>query len=118
MRRGLLSDGMAAADEWQWLDAGGAGRYLNLPTSTVYRLIQDGRLEALSWPVRVRRPALDECIERCRITPGELPYASRLKGHGAEPPITAKGVPDRRYGPVTRPARDTPPRGTGDAGDL
>jgi excisionase family DNA binding protein len=82
-----------------WLDAEGAGRYLSLPTNTVYRLIQDGHLDAVSCPDRIRRRALDEFLERCRIKPGDLPYASRLKGRGQEPPLTAKGLPDRRYGP-------------------
>jgi hypothetical protein len=83
----------------EWLDVEAAGRYLGLPVGTVDRLIRDGLLEGTRHPVRVRREALDACIERCRIGAGDLPFASSSTGRGGDPPLTAKGLPNRRYGP-------------------
>ena len=90
---------MAAADEW--LDAEQAALLLGLPTKDIYRMIDGGRLKALSFPVRIRRQELDDCLERCRIKPGELPWASRSTGRGVEPPITSKGVPIVATAPAT-----------------
>ena len=59
------------ADRDEWLDVDAAGRYLNLPSKTIYRLIRDGHLDVLSFPVRTRRQDLDVCLERCRIKPGD-----------------------------------------------
>ncbi len=86
-------------DHDEWLDAEAAGRYLNLPTSTIYRLIQAGQLDARSWPVRIRREALDECLERCRIKPGALSFSTQSDPpRSAQPRINRDGTPDRRYG--------------------
>ena len=85
--------------EQAWFDAEGAATYLNVPVSTVARLIRDGLLDGKHSPVRLRRQDLDACIERCRIKSGDLAYASRPGGRPGEPPITSKGRPDRRYRP-------------------
>ena len=65
----------------EWLDVEAAARYLNFHPNTIYRLVHDGKLPALRFPVRIRRDDLDTCVERCRILPGELahliPYARR-----------------------------------------
>jgi hypothetical protein len=86
-------------DHYEWLDAEAAGLYLGLPVGTIDRLIRDGLLDGRRHPVQVRREALDACIERCRIGAGTLPFASHSTGRGGEPPLTAKGLPNRRYGP-------------------
>jgi excisionase family DNA binding protein len=89
------------ADEDEWLDAEAAARYINLPVRSIYRLIHDGRLEAVRLPVRVRRHELDACLERCRIRPGEVAHLNAYPGGAsrvAEPPLTKQGRPDRRYG--------------------
>lgn len=67
-----LSSVPKVAEEAEWLDAEAAGRYLNLPTDSIYRMIQDGQLPALRFPVRISRHDLDACFERCRVKPGEL----------------------------------------------
>ena len=86
-------------DHGEWLDADAAGRYLNLPASTIYRLITHGQLDARSWPVRIRRQALDECLERCRIRPGDLSFSKQFDPPRApQPRINRDGTPDRRYG--------------------
>lgn len=61
----------------EWVDVEAASRYLNLSANTIYRLVRDGKLTALMFPVRVRRRDLDICFERCRIKPGELRHLSR-----------------------------------------
>ena len=118
MRRSLAFGNLrTVGNHEEWLDAEAAGRYLDLPTSVVHRLITDGQLDARSFPVRVRREALDACLERCRIKPGDLPYASRCKGRGEEPPITKEGKPDRRYGSrysATRGDREPSDNGVAD----
>ena len=89
------------ADEDEWLDAEAAARYINLPVRSIYRLVHDGRLEAVRFPVRVRRHELDACLERCRIRPGEVAHLNAYPGGAsgvAEPPLTKQGRPDRRYG--------------------
>ena len=86
-------------DHDEWLDAEAAALYLGLPAGTVDRLLRDGLLDGRRYPVQVRRDALDACIERCRIGAGTLPFASHSTGRGGEPPLTAKGLPNRRYGP-------------------
>lgn len=93
---GLPSD--LVGDHSELLDGEAAGRYLSEPASTVDRLIRKGLLEGCRHPDGVRREALDDCLERCRIKPGELPWASRLNGRGEEPPITRNGQSDRRHG--------------------
>ncbi|MCA1708124.1 MAG: helix-turn-helix domain-containing protein, partial [Actinobacteria bacterium] len=59
------------ADDDEWLDAEAAARYINLPIGSIYRLVHEGRLEAVCPPVRVRRQDVEDCVERCRIRPGE-----------------------------------------------
>lgn len=91
--------------EEDWLSAEEAGRCLNLPASTIYLLIRDGRLDASRDPVRVRRKDLDACLERCRIRAGQVAHLNQYAGGASrpgEPPITSKGRPDRRYGRRTR----------------
>lgn len=86
-------------DHEEWLDAEAAGRYLNLPASAIYRLIRNGQLDARSWPVRIRRDALDACMERCRIKPGALPFSKEADPpRAAHPRVNRDGIPDRRYG--------------------
>ena len=88
------------ADHDEWLDVDAAARYLSLPASTIRRLIRHGQLATLRFPVRVRRQELDACLDRCRIKPGDLSYASQgPPRRPGDPPSTRKGVPDRRYGP-------------------
>ena len=41
------------------------------------------------------------CLERCRIRPGELAHLdanATRRGGSREPPLTARGTPDRRFG--------------------
>jgi excisionase family DNA binding protein len=52
------------AEETEWLDAEEAARYLDFHANTVYRMIRDGKLPALRFPVRIRRQDLDTVIER------------------------------------------------------
>ena len=71
------------ADKDQWLDVEAAARLLDFPPNTVYRLIREGKLPALRFPVRIRRQDLDSVLERCRVKPGELsgrPTARRQRG--------------------------------------
>ena len=63
----------------EWLDAEAAGRYLNLPTTTIYQMVRDGRLPALRFPVRIDRQHLDTVLERCRLKPGELAHLNRSR---------------------------------------
>ncbi len=73
-----------------------AARYINLPVRSIYRLIHDGRLEAVRFPVRVRRHELDACLERCRIRPGEVAHLNAYPGGAsrlAEPPLTKQAGP-------------------------
>ena len=79
-----------------------AARYLAFHPNTVYRMIREGKLPALRFPVRIRRQDLDTVIERCRIKPGELAHLNQYakRGHLSSVRSTTKaGVPDRRYGP-------------------
>src|SRR4051794_38041284 len=89
-------------EETEWLDAEEAARYLAFHPNTVYRLIREGKLPALRFPVRIRRQDLDTVIERCRIKPGELAhlnqYAKRDHLSGVRS-TTKAGAADRRYGP-------------------
>jgi excisionase family DNA binding protein len=65
--------------EAEWLNTETAGRYLNLPTTTIYRMVREGRLPALRFPVRIHRQHLDTVLERCRIKPGELAHLNRSR---------------------------------------
>jgi excisionase family DNA binding protein len=65
------------AGDAEWLDAEAAARYLNLHPNTIYQMIRDGRLPAMRFPVRIRREDLDDCLERCRIKPGELAHLNQ-----------------------------------------
>ncbi len=90
----------ALADD-EWVDAEAAARYINLPISSIHRLLHEGRLEVVCPPVRVRRQDVEDCAERCQIRPGELTHLNAYPGGAsrvAEPPLTKKGRPDRRYG--------------------
>ncbi len=84
------------------MDVEAAARYLNFHPNTIYRMVRDGQLPALRFPVRIRREDLETCLERCRILPGELahlnPYA-RSRHTAPVAPVTRSGTPDRRYGP-------------------
>jgi len=85
-----------------WLSAEEAGRYLNLPASTIYLLIRDGQLNARLSPVRVCRADLDACLERCRIRAGQVAHLNQYADGASrpgDPPITRTGQPDRRFGP-------------------
>ena len=91
---------LAVAEE-EWLDAEAAAAYLGLPTRLVYAMVNAGQVPALRFPLRIRRRDLENCLERCRIRPGELahldPNATR-RGGSRVPPLTARGTPDRRFG--------------------
>lgn len=92
----------------QWIDVEGAAKLLDFHPNTVYRLIGDGKLPALRFPVRIRRRDLDGLLERCRIKPGELAHLNAYaKGtHLApEPLVTQAGRPDRRFGPRVKKPR-------------
>jgi excisionase family DNA binding protein len=65
--------------EPEWLDVEAAARFLNLRPNTIYRLINDGQLPALRFPVRIRREDLEACLERCRILPGELAHFKPIR---------------------------------------
>ncbi len=62
------------AAEAEWLSVEEASSYLGLPANTIYRMVRDGRLTALRFPVKVRRNDLDRFFELCRIKPGELAH--------------------------------------------
>ena len=93
------------AEEAEWMDVEAAARYLDFHANTIYRLVREGRLPALRFPVRIRREDLDACLERCRIKPGELAHlnqyarGTQLSGRTS---ITKAGTPDRRFGPRIR----------------
>ncbi|MCA1676440.1 MAG: helix-turn-helix domain-containing protein, partial [Actinobacteria bacterium] len=63
--------------EPEWLGAEAAAAYLNLSPKTIYRLIHDGVLPAVRFPVRVRRDDLDALLDRCRVRPGELAHLNQ-----------------------------------------
>ena len=65
------------AGEAEWLDAEAAARYFRLPVDTIYRMVRDGQLPALRFPVRIARHDLERLPERCRIKPGELAHLNR-----------------------------------------
>ncbi len=45
---------------------------LGLPERAIYRPIDEGKLGALRWPVRIPLDEVEAVLERCRIKPGEL----------------------------------------------
>jgi len=102
----------AVEDHDEWLDPEAAARYLSLREITICRLIKEGELDGVGLPVRVRRQALDAYLERCRIKPGDLPYASQSTGRGEPPPTTKGGHLDRRYGPRYTARRSSDGRST------
>lgn len=75
------------AEEAEWLDVEAASRYVKLPTDTLYRLVREGKLGAVRFPVRIRRQDLDALNELCRIRPGELAH---LHGRRSRPRYTAE----------------------------
>ena len=85
----------------EWLDAEAAAAHLGLPARLVYAMVNAGQVPALRFPLRIRRQDLENCLERCRIRPGELahldPNATR-RGGSREPALTARDTPDRRFG--------------------
>jgi excisionase family DNA binding protein len=93
--------------EAEWLDVEAAARFLHFHPNTVYRMVRDGRLPALRFPVRIHRMDLETCLERCRIKPGELAHLNQYARRTHLAPVTGvtrSGAPDRRYGPRA-PAR-------------
>lgn len=102
----------AAVAEEDWLDAEAAAAYLGLPARLVYAMVNAGQVPAVRFPLRIRRQDLENCLERCRIKPGELahldPNATR-RGGSREPPLTARGTPDRRFGRRSDVAAKSPP---------
>ena len=76
----------------EWMDVEAAARYLHFHPNTIYRMVREGQLPALRFPVRIRREDLATCLERCRIMPGELSHLNQY----------AKGPPARRHGPGIR----------------
>lgn len=62
-----------------WLDAEAAGQHPDLPATTISRMVNDGRLRALRFPVRIHLQHLDTVRERCRINPGELGHLHRSR---------------------------------------
>ena len=95
-RRSVLYALRSVAEQAEWLDVDAAARYLDFHPNTIYRMIREGRLVALRFPVRIRRGDLDACIERCRIKPGELAH---LNAYAVGRGETKAGRPDRRRGP-------------------
>jgi len=85
----------------EWLDPTEAARCLRIPLGTLYRLIHEGKLLAAQDPLRVRRADLAACIDQSRIRPGQLAHLDpnvRRRPLPEEPvPLTAAGMPDRRY---------------------
>lgn len=59
----------AVAEEGEWLDVEAAAEHVRLPVNTIYRMVRDGRLPALRFPVRIRREDLDTLLDRCRTSP-------------------------------------------------
>lgn len=75
---GGIYDQAVAEDEW--IDPAEAARILNLPERIVYTLIEEGKVPAVRWPVRIRRSDLGLCLEACRIKPGELAHLNQYSG--------------------------------------
>lgn len=73
----------SVADEAEWLDIEAAARYVGLSANTLYRLVREGKLLALRFPVRVRRQDLDAVTEVCRIRPGELAHLTGRAAKGS-----------------------------------
>ncbi len=68
------------AEETEWLEVEAAARYLDFHINTIYRMVRDGQLPALRFPVRIHRDDLDTLLDRCRITPGELRTSTSTLG--------------------------------------
>ena len=89
-RRAVCGSGYrlhAVQEQHEWIDAEAAARHLAPPATVIYRMIEDRQLPALRFPVRIRRSDLDECLERCRIRPGDLATfdpRSRRRRRGGE----------------------------------
>ncbi len=64
----------------EYLDAQTAAARLNLPLNTIYRLIEEGKLPALRFPVRIRPEELARVLDRCRIKPGEMRHLNQYSG--------------------------------------
>lgn len=63
-----------------WLDPAEVARLLNLPERIVYTLIEEGKVPAVRWPVRIRRSDLALCLDACRIKPGNLAHLNAYSG--------------------------------------
>jgi hypothetical protein len=66
-----------AMAEDEWINPAEAARLLHLPERIVYTLIEEGKVHAVHWPVRIRRSDLHLCLEACRIKPGDLAHLNR-----------------------------------------
>lgn len=66
--------------EEEWIEPAEAARLLNLPERIIYTLVQEGKVPAVRWPVRIRRADLDKCLEACRIKPGDLAHLNAYSG--------------------------------------
>lgn len=73
------------AGEAEWLDVEAASSYAGLSGNTIYRLVREGRLAALRFPVRVRRSDLDRGFELAGSSRGRR-SASKL-GHRLSQPL-------------------------------
>lgn len=68
--RRLVAYDEPVADEL--LSPAEVARVLYIPEWLVHSLIVEGKLPAMRSPVRVLRSDLDQCLEACRIKPGDL----------------------------------------------
>lgn len=101
-----------AVAEEEWLDAEAAAAYLRLPTRLVYAMVNAGQVPGLRFPLRIRRQDLENCLDRCRIRPGDLAHLdanATKRGGGRKAPLTARGTPDRRFGRRSDVAAKSPP---------
>lgn len=80
-----------------WFNVAEAARYLAVSEQTIYRLIDSGQLDALRFPLRISRSALEACLVHNQIVPGSLGH---LRSQSQEPrPSRPRkdGSPDRRF---------------------
>ena len=66
------------ADEW--ITPAEAAKVLGVGEPVVYRLIDQGKLPALRWPVRLLRSDVLACLDACRVKPGELAHLNQYAG--------------------------------------
>jgi len=67
---------MSFAPDDPWLSTGEVADRLGVTTRTVYRLVNDGRLEAfrIGRAVKVRRSEVARFLDAARMKPGELSH--------------------------------------------